>query len=74
MEAVLEDLDPEGQGNVEGFFDNNENVGQLGGFVEGIRYAMMEYQVCALNCSSPLLLIFLSDFTATRDIRCATGY
>ena len=70
MQEVLRDLAPlERQGKVEGFFNNTENAAQLGGLVEGIRDAMMEYQVCALNYSSPPRLIFLSDFTATRDLR-----
>ena len=34
------------QGKVEGFFNNAENAGKLGGLVEEIRDAMMEYQVC----------------------------
>ena len=70
LEKVLRDLAPlERQGKVEGFFNNTENAVQLSGLVEGIRDAMMEYQVCASNPSSPPRLIFLSGFTATRDIR-----
>ena len=60
LEEVLRDLAPlERQGKVEGFFNNTENAVQLGGLVEGIRDAMMEYQVCASNPSSPPRLIFL---------------
>ena len=43
---------------VEGFFNNTENAGQLGGLVEGIRDAMVDYQVCASNCSSRRLSYF----------------
>ena len=35
----------EGQGKVEGFFNNVENADKLSGAVEDIRDAMMEYQV-----------------------------
>lgn len=35
-----------GQGKVKGFFNNIENAEKLGGLVEDIRDAMMEYQVC----------------------------
>ena len=58
LQEVLRDLAPlEKQGKVEGFFNNSENAAQLVGLVEGIRDAMMEYQVCTSNCSSPLRLI-----------------
>jgi hypothetical protein len=47
LQDVLRDLAPlETQGKVEGFFTNAENAGTLGGLVEDIRDAMMEYQVC----------------------------
>ena len=70
MQDVLRDLAPlEEQGKIEGFFSNTENATRLGGLVEGIRDAMMEYQVRAANPSSPPRLIFLSDFIATRDLR-----
>ena len=48
----------ERQGAVEGFFNNTENAAQLGGLVEGIRDAMMDYQVCASNSSSRRLSYF----------------
>ena len=70
LQGVLRDLGPlERQGKVEGFFDNAENAAQLGGLVEGIRDAMMEYQVCVLDYSSSPRLTFLSDFTSARDLR-----
>ena len=62
----------EKQGKVEGFFNNTENAAQLGGLVEGIRDAMMDYQVCTPNSSSLPRLILLPDFVATRDLRKAT--
>ena len=47
---VVRDLAPlEEQGAVEGFFNNTENAGKLGGLVEDIRDAMMDYQVRALT-------------------------
>ena len=50
MEDVRRDLAKlEEQGKVEGFFNNVENAGKLGGLVEAIRDAMMEYQVCVPN-------------------------
>jgi len=46
LQDVRQDLSPlEEQGRVEGFFNNAENAGKLGGLVEEIRDAMMEYQV-----------------------------
>ena len=70
MQEALRDLAPlERQGKVEGFFNNTENAAQLGGLVEGIRDAMMEYQVCASNSLYSLRLILLPDLFATRDLR-----
>ena len=69
MQEVLQDLGPlEKQGKVEGFFKNTENAAQLGGLVEGIRDAMMEYQVCALNSSSPPRLRYLSQTSLQQGI------
>ena len=42
----------EGQGKVEGFFNNAENADKLSGTVEDIRDAMMEYQVCGHGLSA----------------------
>ena len=39
------------QGKVEGFFNNVQNVDRLGGMVEDIHDAMMEYQVCVHKLS-----------------------
>jgi LEA14-like dessication related protein len=33
------------QGNIEGFFNNVKNADKLGGLVENIRDAVMDYQV-----------------------------
>ena len=44
----------EGQGKVEGFFNNAENADKLSGTVEDIRDAMMEYQVCIHNLSATI--------------------
>ena len=76
LQEVVRDLVPlERQGKIEGFFTNTENAAQLGGLVEGIRDAMMEYQVsCASDSSSPPCLIPLPDFVATRNLQSATGY
>ena len=47
MQDVGRDLlQLEKQGKVEGFFNNAENSAKLSGFVEEIRDAMLEYQVC----------------------------
>ena len=44
----------EGQGKVEGFFNNAENADKLSGAVEDIRDAMMEYQACIHNLSAAI--------------------
>ena len=54
----------EGQGKVEGFFNNVENADKLSGTVEDIRDAMMEYQVC----------IRILSATDTSDIRTRLYY
>ena len=58
------------QGNVEGFFNNVENVDQLGGLVEDIRDAVMDYQVRGYQreIASPCLTT-VSDFVTTRYLR-----
>ena len=54
LQDVRRDLTPlEEQGKVEGLFNNTENSGRLGGLVEDIRDAIMEYQVRAQNRPSP---------------------
>lgn len=39
----------EEQGRVEGFFNNVKNAEKLGGLVDDIRDAVIEYQVCSLS-------------------------
>jgi len=52
LKDVHRDLAPlAAQGNVRGFLNNVKNVDRLGGMVEDIRDAMMEYQVCVYEPS-----------------------
>ena len=68
MQSFHQDLDLLAkQGNVEGFFRNLENADRLSGLVEGIRDAMVEYQVCLDNLSLASLTL-ASDIDATRDL------
>ena len=57
------------QERAKGFFYNVENADKLGGLVEDIRDAMMEYQVRMQNCSFPPRLTFTPDFVATRYLQ-----
>ena len=57
------------QGKVQGFFDNTKNADKLGGLVEDIRDAMMDYQVCISHRSFLSCLILALDFIATRYLR-----
>ena len=57
------------QGTAEGFFNNLENADKLGGLVEDIRDAMMEYQVRVQSYSHLLCLMIMLDFVATRYLR-----
>ena len=75
FKEVLRDLAPlEKQGKVKGFFHNTENATRLGGLVESIRDAMMEYQVCASNPPSSPRLTLPPDFVTTRDLQQATRH
>ena len=70
MEEVYRDLTLlSEQGKVQGFFNNIKNADKLGGLVEDIRDAMMNYQVCISHCSFQLCLMLALDFVATRYIR-----
>jgi len=70
LQDVLRNLGPlEAQGKVEGFFTNAENAGKLGGLVEGIRDAMMEYQVRGSGYLFAPRLMMMLDFTAARDLQ-----
>lgn len=47
LEKILQELNPLAkQGSIEGFFNNVKNADKLSGLVEGIRDAVMGYQVC----------------------------
>ena len=55
------------QGRVVGFLNNVENASKLGGLLEEIRDATMEYQVCMLLDYFVLQrLMFKLGFTTTR--------
>ena len=41
----------EEQGKIEDFFNNIDNANKLGGLVEDIRDAMVEYQACVYSIS-----------------------
>jgi len=70
LQGVRRDLAPlEQQGKGVGFFNNFENAGTLGSLVEDIRDALVEYQVCVLNHSSPSCLTFVLDLIATGSLR-----
>ena len=70
LEDVLRDLTPlKKQGPVEGFFNNVVNADKLGSLVEGIRDAMMEYQVCESNYSFLPRLTFAPDFITARNLQ-----
>ena len=54
LDGVRRDLASLGeQGKIEGFFNNVENADKLGGLVEDIRDAVMDYQVCIASNSLP---------------------
>lgn len=75
LQDVLQDLALlQEQGKIEGFFKNVENASRLGGLVDEIRDAMMEYQVCVSNYSPLPCLMFVPDFIATRYLRQATRH
>ena len=63
----------EGQGKVEGFFNNVENADKLSGAVEDIRDAMMEYQVrihdpSAIGISYVRTRLRYSKISTTRTV------
>ena len=57
------------QGKVKGFFNNVENAEKLGGLVEDIRDAMMDYQARTSNDLFLPCLNFFLDIITTRYIR-----
>ena len=55
LEGIRQDLVSLGeQGKAKGFFNNVENADRLGGLVEDIRDAMMDYQVRIASKASSL--------------------
>ena len=58
--SIVGELEPLAkQGKVEGFFNNVKNADKLGGLVEDIRDAVMDYQVRNQNdLASPMLDIY----------------
>jgi len=56
------------QGKIEGFFNNVGNADKLGGLVEDVREAMMDYQVCISSYPFMPCLMFVLDFIATRHL------
>ena len=70
MEDVHQDLIPLAeQGTAQGFFNNVKNADKLGGLVEDIRDAMMDYQVSMAHYSFLPCPTFVLDFVATRYLR-----
>jgi hypothetical protein len=70
LEDIHQDLTQlAGQGTVVGFLTNTENAQRISGLVEDIREVMIDYQVCLLNYSFLLCLMFALDFVATRYLR-----
>jgi len=58
------------QGKIKGFFTNVKNADKLGGLVEDIRDAMMEYQVRIHEPRfSDTNLTFAPDFVAAGHLR-----
>ena len=76
LEAICRDLALLGeQGKIGGFFNNVENADKLGGLVEDVRNALMDYQVRAPNNLSFSYLIFLvrhhCNRTYTKGASCS---
>ena len=71
LETVHQDLTQlTEQGKIEAFLKNAGNANKLGDLLEGIRDAMIEYQVCTSSNNALLqCLIFGSDFVATGYLR-----
>ena len=67
LEDVFQSLTPpEDQGKVLEFLTNAENAQRINGLVEDVCEALMEYQVCRLDYSSPLCLTFMLDIFTKR--------
>ena len=68
LEDIRQDLALFGeQGKAEGFFNNVENSGKLGGLVEDIRDAMMDYQV-RVSSRPPFLCLGFLQTSLQQDI------
>ena len=58
------------QGKIESFLNNAGDANKLGGLLEDIRDAIMDYQVCTSPSHLALQhVIFEPDFIATRYLR-----
>jgi len=53
------------QGEVMGFLTNPENAQRINSLVDDIHEALMDYQVCLLNCLFLSYLMFALNFIAT---------
>jgi len=60
---------PAEQGSVMEFLTNAKNVERINSLVEDIHEALMDYQVCMLNCLFLLYLTFVLDFITARYIQ-----
>ena len=70
LEGIRQDLALIGeQGKTKGFFNNVENAEKLGGLVEDVRDAIMDYQVRIPLNSVLFVLKFLADVVAAGHIR-----
>jgi hypothetical protein len=70
LEDIRQDLALLGeQGKAKGFFNNVENADKLGGLVEDVRDAVMDYQVCIASNNLPFSCSrFPVDVAATGHI------
>ena len=70
LENIHQDLTRLGeQGKTKGFFNNVENADELGGLVEDVRDAVMNYQVCITSNICLPVLRFLVDIVATGHVQ-----
>lgn len=68
LERIYLDLTQLGeQGKIRGFLSNVGNADQLGGLLEDIRDAMMEYQVCTIHRASHYCSIQCSNQTSLQQ-------
>ena len=71
LESIHDDLTPLAEkGKVKGFLSNVRDAKKLGGLLEDIRDAVLEYQVrTSLNYPALRCLMFGPDFIATRYLQ-----